>query len=172
LLLFAGFWWAWKGTAFFSIEPDGEWIGRNAYYVTQWRIAPEQPRQIEGDFKKSFDDNDRDWQHYCTVTFLQRSVPLATMIYMSEPLPDGKPDFSRRLGYPDDIFTLPGTRGGQLTPPHTWSASGPVFPAETSEVLSSRLFERMVQAINTLAEDKKRNLERKDDLPLDSTSTP
>jgi len=133
LVLGSGLCWAWRKTAFFSIEPTGDWVGRNAFWVPLWRIPPGQPRQIEGTFEESIDENGGGMRHYCTITVFQAAGPVATMVYMSDPLPEGRPDILRRLGYPDDPFSLPGPSGGRLTPWHTWSSSGPVFPADSLE---------------------------------------
>ncbi|MBU1108468.1 MAG: hypothetical protein KKB51_17465 [Candidatus Riflebacteria bacterium] len=130
LIILAGMRWAWKKPAFLCIEKNGEWVIRNSFYLANCRIPPEQPRQIEWVFSKSYDDNGPDYSFSGYFLILRDNAPPISMQHSSQPMKDGTPDFFQQLGYPDGINMLTGLNGGQLTPRLTWNSSGPIILAE------------------------------------------
>ncbi len=123
----------WRQNAFFVVEKNGDWVFRNFFYLTRVRIAAGQLRQLEGVFERSMDDNNRDYIYTGKILVrTEKQLPLE-FAHDSEPLPDGRPALYQRLGYPTDMPFVNGPAGGQLTPTHGWSASGPVFVAEQPE---------------------------------------
>ena len=123
----------WRQNAFFVVEKSGDWVFRNFCYLTRVRIAAGQLRQVEGIFERSLDDNNRDYIYTGKIVVTPEEQAPIEFAHDSDPLPDGRPALYQRLGYPADMPFGKGPAGGQLTPLHCWSASGPVFIAEQPE---------------------------------------
>ena len=123
----------WRLNAFFIVEKSGDWVFRNFLYLTRVRIAAGQLRQLEGVFERSMDDNNRDYIYTGKIVVRPEELPPVEFAHDSDPLPDGRPALYPRLGYPNNMPFGPGPAGGQLTPMHSWNASGPVFVAEQLE---------------------------------------
>lgn len=123
----------WRQNAFFVVEKNGDWVFRNFCYLTRVRIAAGQLRQVEGVFERSLDDNNRDYIYTGKIVVTPEEQAPVEFAHDSDPLPDGRPALYQRLGYPADMPFGKGPAGGQLTPLHSWSASGPVFIAEQPE---------------------------------------
>lgn len=123
----------WRQNAFFIVEKNGDWVFRNFCYLTRVRIAAGQLRQFEGVFERSLDDNNRDYIYTGKIIVTPEEQAPVEFAHDSDPLPDGRPALYQRLGYPADMPFGKGPAGGQLSPLHSWSVSGPVFIAEQSE---------------------------------------
>ena len=123
----------WRQNAFFVVETSGDWVFRNFLYLTRVRIAAGQLRQIEGVFERSMDDNNRDYIYTGKIVVRPEAQAPFEFAHDSDPLPDGRPALYQRLGYPASMPFGKGPAGGQLTPMHSCSASGPVFVAEQLE---------------------------------------
>jgi len=120
--------WAWNKTAFLIIESDGEWIGRNTFYITLWRIPPTHLRRVEGVFSRSNDENGNGFSYSGHFLILRDTATHISMVHTSQPLENGTLGFFQGLGFPGEIVLLPGPNGGKITPCHAWNKSGPVFP--------------------------------------------
>lgn len=124
-------WWSWNKPVLFTVERSGEWTFRNSFYVSLLKIPSDQSRQIETNFHREFhEDSERESYFAGTLHVLLPSATGITIRATCDEQADGRPDFFEKFGYGSVTAYLAGPHGGQMTPLHTWNASGPVFVAE------------------------------------------
>lgn len=121
-----GMYYCWKNPAFFTIDPSGGWACRNSFYFPLQRIHPHQSRQVTAKLSSRFDTEINETVLSGDFRVLTESAEPITFPYSGAPLPNGKPALFQELGYPADFPLASDADGNLTTPPHTWTASGPL----------------------------------------------